>query len=120
MTHIVIPTEVSIANGMERIPPQKENPTLQYYVYIMTNKNNNVLYIGITNDLLRRIYEHKNKLIEGFTAKYNINKLVYFECTNDVKSAIEREKVLKKWARIKKINLIEMQNPSWQDLSDNF
>ena len=86
---------------------------MQYYVYIMTNKANTVLYIGMTNDIKRRVYEHKNKLIEGFTAKYNINKLVYFESTNDVNSAIEREKVLKKWARIKKINLIEMQNSAW-------
>ena len=93
---------------------------MQYYVYIMTNKSNTVLYIGMTNDIKRRVYEHKNKLIEGFTAKYNINKLVYFESTNDVNSAIEREKVLKKWARIKKINLIEMQNSAWQDLSDAF
>ena len=93
---------------------------MQYYVYIMTNKTNRVLYIGVTNDIERRVYEHKNKLLEGFTAKYNVNKLVYFECTNDVNSAIEREKVLKKWARIKKIRLIEMQNPAWVDLSESF
>ena len=93
---------------------------MQYYVYILTNKSNNVLYIGMTNDIKRRVYEHKNKLIDGFTAKYNVNKLVYFECTNDVKSAIEREKILKKWARVKKINLIQMQNPTWQDLSVEF
>ena len=74
----------------------------------------------MTNDIKRRVYEHKNKLIEGFTSKYNVNKLVYLEYTNDVKSAIEREKVLKKWARAKKINLIEMQNPTWQDLSETF
>ena len=74
----------------------------------------------MTNDIKRRVYEHKNKLIDGFTAKYNVNKLVYFECTNDVKSAIEREKILKKWARVKKINLIQMQNPTWQDLSVEF
>ncbi len=74
----------------------------------------------MTNDIKRRVYEHKNKLIDGFTSKYNVNKLVYFEYTTDVKSAIEREKILKKWARIKKINLIEMQNPAWQDLSEQF
>ena len=74
----------------------------------------------MTNDIKRRVYEHKNKLIDGFTSKYNVNKLVYFEHTTDVKSAIEREKILKKWARIKKINLIEMQNPAWQDLSEQF
>ena len=93
---------------------------MQYYVYILTNKSNNVLYIGMTNDIKRRVYEHKNKLLEGFTSKYNVNKLVYLECTNDVNSAIEREKILKKWSRIKKLNLIEMQNPTWQDLSETF
>ena len=93
---------------------------MQYYVYIMTNKSNRVLYIGMTNDIQRRVYEHKNKLIEGFTSKYNINKLVYFEYTNDAKSAIEREKALKKWARVKKINFIETQNPTWIDLSETF
>ena len=93
---------------------------MQYYVYIMTNKSNRVLYIGMTNDIQRRVYEHKNKLIEGFTSKYNINKLVYFEHTTDVNSAIEREKALKKWARVKKINLIETQNPTWIDLSETF
>ena len=107
---------MNAVNGMERI--SKGENALQYYVYILTNKSNHVLYIGMTNDLKRRIYEHKNKVIEGFTSKYNVNKLVYFECTNDAKSAIEREKVLKKWARIKKCNLIEMQNPAWQDLSE--
>ena len=103
--------------------PYGNNPKgekMQYYVYILTNKSNNVLYIGMTNDIKRRVYEHKNKLLEGFTAKYNVNKLVYLECTNDVNSAIEREKVLKKWSRIKKLNLIEMQNPTWQDLSEMF
>ena len=89
-------------------------------MYIMTNKSNRVLYIGMTNDIQRRVYEHKNKLIEGFTSKYNINKLVYFEHTTDVNSAIEREKALKKWSRVKKINLIETQNPTWIDLSETF
>ena len=88
---------------------------MQYYVYILTNKSNRVLYIGMTNNIQRRIYEHKNKLVEGFSSKYNLNKLVYFETTTDVSAAIEREKVLKKWSRIKKCNLIQIQNPSWQD-----
>jgi len=88
-----------------------------YYVYILTNKNNTVLYIGVTNDLKRRIYEHKNKLLEGFTKKYNINKLVYFEETNDIKSAIAREKQLKGYTRFKKENLINLQNNEWKDLS---
>ena len=93
---------------------------MQYYVYILTNKSNHVLYIGMTNNIQRRIYEHKNKLVEGFSSKYNLNKLVYFETTTDVSAAIEREKVLKKWSRIKKCNLIQIQNPSWQDLSEMF
>ncbi|MCQ2446743.1 MAG: GIY-YIG nuclease family protein [Clostridia bacterium] len=88
-----------------------------YYVYILTNWNNHVLYIGITNDLYRRLYEHKNHLVDGFTKRYNVNKLVYFEMTSDVKAAIEREKQLKGWLRAKKIALIESQNPEWKDLS---
>jgi len=88
-----------------------------YYVYILTNRSNKVLYTGITNDLSRRIYEHKNKLINGFTSKYNVHKLVYFDYVEDVKSAIEREKQIKGWLRKKKIELIESQNPDWRDLS---
>jgi putative endonuclease len=92
----------------------------QYYVYILTNKNNKVLYIGVTNDLERRIYEHKNKLVEGFTKKYNLNKLIYYEMTEDISSAIEREKQLKNWHRDWKINLIKSFNPMWKDLGENF
>ncbi len=92
----------------------------QYYVYILTNKTNNVLYIGVTNDLVRRMYEHKNKLVEGFTKKYNLKKLVYFEATDDVKSAITREKQLKNWHRDWKINLINEQNPDWKDLNEEW
>lgn len=92
--------------------------TKQYYVYILTNKSNNVLYTGVTNDLARRIYEHKNKLVNGFTKKYNLNKLVYFDTTPDVRSALEREKQLKNWHRDWKINLISEFNPKWKDLSE--
>jgi putative endonuclease len=92
----------------------------QYYVYILTNKSNNVLYIGVTNDLIRRIFEHKNKLVEGFTKKYNLRQLVYYEATNDIESAINREKQLKNWHRDWKINLIDQFNPEWKDLSDDF
>jgi putative endonuclease len=92
----------------------------QYYVYILTNKSNNVLYIGVTNDLIRRIFEHKNKLVEGFTKKYNLRKLVYYEVANDIESAINREKQLKNWHRDRKINLIDQFNPDWKDLSDDF
>jgi putative endonuclease len=88
-----------------------------YYVYIMTNKNNSVLYTGVTNDLMRRVYEHKNKLITGFTSKYNISKLVYYEITNNINSAIIREKKIKAGSRIKKIELIESINKNWNDLS---
>lgn len=91
----------------------------QYYVYIMTNRSK-TLYTGVTNDLNRRVSEHKNKLIEGFTSKYNINKLVYFEETPDISSAIAREKQIKGWLRRKKIELIESMNPEWKDLSDEW
>ena len=87
-----------------------------YYVYIMTNKYNTVLYTGVSNDVIRRVYEHKNKLVEGFTAKYNLTKLVYYEIFNDVKEAINREKQIKGWKREKKENLINAFNPDWKDL----
>jgi putative endonuclease len=90
----------------------------QYFVYILTYKSNDVLYIGVTNDLARRIYEHKNKMIDGFTKKYNLKKLVYYEATTDVRSAIEREKQLKNWHRKWKMNLIEEFNPEWKDLGE--
>lgn len=88
-----------------------------YYVYLISNWNNKVLYIGVTNNLERRIYQHKNKLIEGFTKKYNVNKLVYFEETNDIESAITREKEIKHWRREKKNTLVESANKQWADLS---
>jgi len=91
----------------------------QYYVYIMTNRSK-TLYTGITNNLIRRVYEHKSKIIEGFTKKYNITKLVYFEETNDVQAAIKREKQIKGWLRKKKIELIEAANPEWKDLSEEW
>jgi putative endonuclease len=87
-----------------------------YYVYILSSKKNGVLYIGVTNNLLRRVYEHKKKLITGFTTKYFVNKLVYFEETDSIYSAIQREKQLKKWYRKWKIELIERVNPEWKDL----
>ena len=91
----------------------------QYYVYIMTNKSK-TLYTGITNDPGRRIFEHKNKLIGGFTKRYNITKLVYCESTNNVDAAIGREKQIKGWLRSKKIALIEASNPNWTDLSEEW
>ena len=92
----------------------------QGYVYILTNKSNKVLYIGITNDLIRRLFEHKEKLVEGFTQKYNVDKLVYYEQSNEVMVALQREKQLKKWSRKKKEWLIELKNPNWMDLSEEF
>ena len=91
-----------------------------YYVYIMTNWNNKVLYTGVTNNLERRVYEHKNKLVKRFTAKYNINKLVYCDFTSDVLSAIAREKQIKGWTRKKKNELIASLNPEWRDLYNMF
>ena len=88
----------------------------QYYVYILANKKNGTLYIGVTKDLFKRIYEHKQNLVAGFTKKYNVHKLVYFEATTDIQSAIIREKQLKKWNRDWKIELIEKSNPDWKDL----
>jgi putative endonuclease len=84
------------------------------------SSSNRVLYIGVTNNLERRVFEHQNKLIEGFTSKYNITKLVYFEQTPDIRSAIEREKQMKSWTRAKKIALIEKTNPTWNDISLNW
>ena len=89
----------------------------EYYVYILANITNTTLYIGVTNDLRRRLYEHKNKLISGFTEKYNVNKLVYFETVSDVNAAIQREKNLKKWSRTWKLELIKKSNPMMKDLS---
>ena len=88
-----------------------------YYTYILTTKNNKMLYVGVTGDLQRRLYEHKNKLLDGFTKKYNINKLVYFEEFQDIEKAIAREKQLKGWKRAKKDNLITADNPKWDELS---
>jgi putative endonuclease len=85
---------------------------------MLTNWNDKVLYTGVTNNLERRLYEHKNKLVDGFTKKYNVNKLVYFECTSDIKAAIAKEKQIKGWARQKKNELIESMNPMWKDLSE--
>ena len=90
----------------------------QYYVYIMTNATR-TLYIGVTNDLLKRVYEHKGKLTGGFTKKYNVTWLAYYEVTTDVYTALTREKQLKKWSRGKKVALIESLNPRWRDLAQD-
>ena len=90
-----------------------------YYVHIMTNRWD-TLYTGVTNDLQRRVYEHKQKLLDGFTKKYNIGMLAYYEETDDVEAAIRREKQIKGWRRSKKIELIESMNPQWRDLSEGW
>ena len=94
--------------------------TKTYYVYILSSKRNGTLYIGVTNNLERRLYEHKNNLIEGFTNKYNVHHLVYFEDMNDIQTALQREKQLKRWTRKWKLELIEKFNPEWRDLADDF
>ena len=91
----------------------------QYYVYIITNKYNTTIYVGVTNNLVRRIYEHKNKLVEGFSSKYNLNKLIYFEYSENIESAIAREKQIKNYSRAKKELLIEKMNPNRIDLYDS-
>jgi len=90
---------------------------MPYFVYILASKRNGTLYIGVTNNLIKRIYFHKKGLIDGFTKKYNIKKLVYFEIYQNINDAILREKRLKKWKRKWKIRLIETNNPKWKDLS---
>ena len=90
---------------------------MKYYVYILTNKHHTVLYTGVTRDLVRRVYEHKNHLDRNsFTARYKVEKLVYFEETSDVKAALEREKQIKSWSRDRKTSLIFESNPYWEDL----
>ena len=90
-----------------------------YWVYILASGKHGTLYIGVTNDLIRRIYQHKNKIIKGFTSRYNVNRLVWYEGYDDPTSAIEREKELKKWRREWKINPIELDNPNWDDLYES-
>ena len=91
-----------------------------YYVYCLTNEYNNVMYIGMTNNLVRRVYEHKTKQVSGFTEKYNVGKLVYFEETFDVDVALAREKEIKKWRREKKNALVTAVNPTWKDLNEGW
>jgi putative endonuclease len=91
---------------------------MAYYVYLLTSRKGGPLYIGVTNDLVRRVHEHKSKAVPSFTSRYNIGRLVWFEMYDDPVSAITREKVLKKWRRPWKIALIEQENPEWNDLCD--
>ena len=89
---------------------------MSYYVYLLASRKHGTLYLGVTNDLIRRVYQHKNKALAGFTAKYGVNRLVWFETHDDVTAAISREKEFKKWWRDWKISLIETGNPDWRDL----
>jgi putative endonuclease len=89
-----------------------------YFVYIIASKRNRTLYVGVTNNRIRRVYKHRNDIIQGFTKKYSLHRLVYYEQTNDIYSAIQREKSLKKWNRKWKIKLSEKFNPNWDDLYD--
>ena len=88
----------------------------EYYIYLLTNKRLNVLYTGVTNNLIRRVYEHKNKMVDGFTKRYNVGRLVYYETYSEIYDAITREKEIKGWSRKKKDALIEQMNPHWDDL----
>ena len=93
---------------------------MNYYVYILSNQTNTVIYTGVTKDLIRRVYEHRHKMdVDSFTARYDVHKLVYFEETNDVYAAIEREKQIKSWKRVNKNKLIEKKNPQWVDLYES-
>ena len=91
-------------------------PAMPYYVYLLASKKHSTLYLGVTNDIVQRAYEHRTKAVPGFTKRYGIDKLVWFEVYDDVTTAIAREKELKKWRRDWKIGLIEQQNPGWVDL----
>ena len=109
---LVIPSE-----ARNLCPAHNETMPKQFYVYIMSSKSR-VIYVGMTNDLKRRVYQHKQKLVEGFTQKYNVTMLMYYETTSDVRAAIAREKQIKGWRREKKTELIESANPKWKDLSE--
>ncbi len=91
----------------------------EYFIYIMTNKRNGTLYTGVTNNLARRVYEHKHKLRKGFTSKYDLSSLVYYERFSDIRDAIAREKQIKGWVRVRKKALIESMNPQWEDLGES-
>lgn len=95
------------------------SPSMAYYVYLLASRKDGALYIGVTNDLVRRVYEHRTKSVPGFTSRYNIAKLVWFEVYDDPVAAISREKEIKKWRRAWKIELVEAENPDWIDLYDS-
>ncbi len=105
---------------MKRIPESQVRADMKtYYVYMMTNQHNTVLYIGVTNNLIQRVYVHKNGMLEGFTKKYNCKKLIWYEQTNNIQSAIQKEKRMKKWKREFKENVINEMNSDWRDLYES-
>ncbi len=104
-----------ICHSRESGNPESMNRR-DFFVYILANQKNGAIYVDVTNNLIRRIYEHKNNIIDGFTKKYNIHNLVYYESYDDIRNAISREKQIKKWNRKWKIRLIEENNYSWKDL----
>ena len=100
-------------------PSLRHNPPMDYFVYVMASQKNGTLYVGVTNNLVRRVYEHKNNLVEGFTKQYDVHTLVWFESTPSIEAAIAREKQLKNWKREWKLALLEKTNPDWLDLYDS-
>jgi len=105
--------DAPLGAGPESIPPA---PAMPYYVYLLASRKHGTLYLGVTRDIVRRGHEHRTKAVDGFTSRYGVDKLVWFEIYDDIASAIAREKELKKWRRVWKIRLIEEQNPGWVDL----
>jgi putative endonuclease len=110
--HLQLPTVIPAKAGIQK----DDEVGKQYFVYILTSKRNGTLYTGITSNLVKRVWQHKHGMIDGFTAKYKVKKLVYYKAHNDPESAITREKQIKKWNRTWKLRLIEEKNPHWNDL----
>ena len=105
-----------IPNVVRNLKSLSTRPGPKYYVYVLTNSRR-ILYVGVTSDLVKRVYQHKHKLVDGFTKQYNVSWLAYYEETSDIEAAIAREKQIKAWRRSKKVELVERQNPQWKDLS---
>ena len=113
-------TKDVVGKGVQSYNDQSMGRENQYYIYIMASGKNGTLYVGMTNNIKKRVYEHKNKLIDGFTKKYNVSRLVYFETFGDSYSAIAREKTIKGWLRKKKSELLRGTNADWKDLSEDW
>jgi len=115
---------ISLRNLNKYTIPSKDgiqvDPVSIYYIYLLASKRNGTLYVGVTSDLIRRVYEHKNDFVKGFTSKYSVHRLVYFEQCEGYESAVQREKQIKEWKRKWKLELIEKVNPGWKDLYEEF